>query len=609
MPRVPGVPTLDPVNQPMMSPGEAGRPGEAIAQVGQAATDAAATGLQLDLYIKKAQEHVDSLAAQTDLARVYADVQNQLSKTQNSSDVAGVIEDGYKRLNEVSNRWSTSPAAVQIQMNADALRPDLSRIGTVRQVDLMGKELKITLNQQSELLAGNYAADRAAGGSGDAALGAFSTAVHGGVTTGLLGDVEAQEYVRLFRQKGQELQIRNGIANANPTVNQKTYDDIVQHRDQFPDVTQEQLDVMKGHALAAFEAHTKQQDWAEGEMALRTQLVPKITEFTNPATGRFDEAAALTDNANRLAKGEITETQSRVLAQGFTSHEAQLNVGLKQEAEKRLDDVEKYLSSHDFKTAFAKLEQNQPWFENNGFANDYRAALRYASQKKAEVRAENSSFRAESRYEHEYQRQVAQDQSQEQLAEVTRFINNGGLLSKADIYGMAGTGKGHMSTTDANKAWALMRNAESNPDFAAGLKYIDDSFKIPKDASADVAAAQNRKYAEISDLYQQEVNAHPDKSKLEIARDIVKSESAQRVKDHADRMFGRVTASSIESSIRNFFASPFTYGLKPGDVGYKEPPKDEIPKPATIVQHSPSTGKDRYSLDGGKTWIPGKPPQ
>jgi hypothetical protein len=29
----------------------------------------------------------------------------------------------------------------------------------------------------------------------------------------------------------------------------------------------------------------------------------------------------------------------------------------------------------------------------------------------------------------------------------------------------------------------------------------------------------------------------------------------------------------------------------------------------TIVQHSPSTGRDRYSTDGGVTWQPGKPPQ
>jgi hypothetical protein len=29
---------------------------------------------------------------------------------------------------------------------------------------------------------------------------------------------------------------------------------------------------------------------------------------------------------------------------------------------------------------------------------------------------------------------------------------------------------------------------------------------------------------------------------------------------------------------------------------------------APIVQHSPSTGQDRYSTDGGKTWQPGKPP-
>ena len=30
---------------------------------------------------------------------------------------------------------------------------------------------------------------------------------------------------------------------------------------------------------------------------------------------------------------------------------------------------------------------------------------------------------------------------------------------------------------------------------------------------------------------------------------------------------------------------------------------------SAIVQHSASTGQYRYSLDGGKTWQPGQPPQ
>lgn len=611
MAKVPGVPTLEPVNKPQESPGEAGKPGQAVANLGEVGQGIALEGMDFQMYLKRAQQHVDSLAAQNDLAKVYADTQNKLAHTQNSRDVEGVITDANKTLNDVSSQWSKSPAAIQIQQSADALRPDLSRIGTVKQVDLMGKEFKVTINQQAEVLAGSYASDRGAGGSGDMALGAFATAVHGGVETGLVGDVEAQDMVRQFKQAGQELQIRNAITNANPEVNTKIYEDIDKHRDMFPDVTQEKLDTLKGQALSAFEAHTKQKDWAEGQMALHT-LPAKINQFTNPATGKFDEAAALTDNADRFAKGELTDTQQKVMAQGIVSHQAQLSVGLKQEAGKRLDGIEKKLSAHDFQGASAGLEANKPWFENNGFSDDYRAALRYTSAKRTEVRAEVASERAENRYEHEYARQVATENSQDTLAEATRVINGGGMLTYADIYGKSGTGKGTLKTTDANTVYALMQRAQKEPDFAGAMKYIGDNFPTegsdaekkahPDRFTPDAIASQNQKYAKTLEVFQQEVNAHPEKSKMEIAHELVKSAGEEQIKAHADAMFGTTPTPSLGKRIGDFLFGGASKSLEKAVT-------DTPTKTATIVQHSSSTGKDRYSTDGGKTWQPGKPQQ
>lgn len=570
MAKIAGVPTLDPVNKPTESPAEAGKPGKAVANLGEVGQGIALEGMDFQMYLKRAQQHVDSLAAQNDLAKVYADTQNQLAHTQNSRDVEGVITDANKTLNDVSARWSKSPASIQIQQSADALRPDLSRIGTVKQVDLMGKEFKVTINQQAEVLAGSYANDRGAGGAGDLALGAFATAVKGGVDTGLVGDVEAQDMVRQFRQAGQELQIKNAITNANPAENTKIYEAIDKHRDQFPDVTQERLDTFKGQALSAFEAHTKQKDWAEGQMALQT-LPAKVNQFTNPATGHFDEGAALTDNADRFAKGEITETQSKVLAQGFASHQAQLQVGLKAEAGKRLDGIEKKLSAHDFQGASADLEANKPWFENNGYSDDYRAALRYTSAKRTEVRAEAASERAENRYEHEYARQVATENSQDTLAEATRFINGGGMLTYADIYGKSGTGKGTLKTTDANTAYSLMQRAQKEPDFAGAMKYLGDNFPTEGSASEkkahpdrftpDAIASQNQKYAQTLEVFQQEVNAHPEKSKMEIAHELIKSDGEQQIIHATNKLFGTDPKPSLGTRIGNFFSTPFTYGL------------------------------------------------
>jgi hypothetical protein len=52
----------------------------------------------------------------------------------------------------------------------------------------------------------------------------------------------------------------------------------------------------------------------------------------------------------------------------------------------------------------------------------------------------------------------------------------------------------------------------------------------------------------------------------------------------------RAHNSMVDTSAKN-------YGIK----------ADHIPEPA-IVQHSASTGANRYSVDGGKTWLPGLPP-
>lgn len=597
----------------MLSPSEAGRSGEAVAQLASVSEGVAATGLDFEMYVKKAQQHVDSLAAQNELAKVYADTQNQLSKTQNSKDVAGVIEQSRKTLNDVQAKWSASPAAVQIGMSADALLPDLSRMGTVKQVDLMGKEFKITIDQQAEVLAANYANDRAAGGKGDMALGAFATAVGGGVKTGLVGDVEAQDMVRQFRQKGQELQIKNGISNANPDVNQKTYDDIVQNRDKYPDVTQEQLDVMKGQALSAFEAHTKMQTWAENQMAMKT-LPSVLTNFTNPGTGLFDEGAALKGVADRRAAGDITEGQANVLSEGITSHQAQLQVGYKQEAGKRMDEIEKDLSGHKFGEASAKLEANKDWFEQHGLANDYQGLLRYTSQKKTEVRAEAAAARSENRYEYQFKREQEENNSQDQFWQVQHFITGGGVLTQADLQSMAGTGKGKMSTKYVDTAWKVMKEYQEQPDFRSALDYLNTNFAFDsKTASPDQRASANKKYADTFELFQTEANKHPEKSKLEIMHDIVKSTGEEAIKSHADAMFG-VTPSTGFSFLKLGFSALFGNHasseealpvIKPEDVQAQNPSTRSAP----IVQHSSATGKDRYSTDGGKSWLPGKPPQ
>ena len=57
MAKVPGVPTLEPVAQPTMSPQEAGKVGQSISQMGDVGQDLTQEQAGLSLFMKKAQQN------------------------------------------------------------------------------------------------------------------------------------------------------------------------------------------------------------------------------------------------------------------------------------------------------------------------------------------------------------------------------------------------------------------------------------------------------------------------------------------------------------------------------------------------------------------------
>lgn len=605
MPRVPGVPTLDPVNLPTESPSEAGRAGEAISSLGASGQDAALTGLDLDLFLKKAQERVDVIAAGNELQAADDAYQLQLKKTQNSRDIPSVMQSQNSTLNEIAKRWSTSPASVAIQMNADSLRSRVELMGQGRQYLLMGDEGRTQLKQQSLTLTQDYAGAMALGDTAkaSAAQATYYKSVDSLVQSNLIGDVEANDIKRQFRQDGQELQIKNAITNASPEVNQKVYDQITQHREMFPDVPQEALDTYKGQALEAVESHIKYQDWAEGQSALRTQLVPKIQQFTNPANGRFDEAGALTDNADRLARGEITETQSQVLAAGFNSHATQLNVGLKQQAEKTKNDVVDLFHKNEYTQASAMLAAHK---DDPEFEDFYEGLTKYGDQVQRERRAEG-------REELFMEKQISQEQSSETLGNILSALAQGHTFTDAQMYGMAGEGKGKMKSSDVMEAIRASKAYESDPNTQAAVKLLNDSFPVtvlPRTATAqEVAAAatpnarQTKRMALTYQQWQERVNQNPTEDKVAAMKDVLQPAVQEQISDQINQLFGaEAPKKSISDRIGGFFSS--LIDPAPGSPGAKKEAAAQA-----IVQHSPSTGKDRYSTDGGKTWHPGKPPQ
>jgi hypothetical protein len=152
VPRIPGVPTLDPVSQPTMSPQEAGRPGEAVSQLGEVSNDATLQQQNVDLFMKKAQQSVDETAFQNQAHASMLKYQAQLEKTTNSRDVADVTKQAQDDMNALVKQWGKSPALIQIQQQADGLIPQLQYRGVMRTGELQVKESAVESKIQKQNL-------------------------------------------------------------------------------------------------------------------------------------------------------------------------------------------------------------------------------------------------------------------------------------------------------------------------------------------------------------------------------------------------------------------------------------------------------------------------
>lgn len=549
MAKIPGVPTIDPVNLPNASPAEFGRMGESFAQLGETVEGVAQQQQELNLFKKKAQEHVDVLASQNDQNALVLNFKETLAKTPNSQDVPEVVEQYNKKLNDLSARWSKSPAAIAIQMNGDYLRPELDHVGNVRQISLMGDELKITLDKQAETLAGDYAA-----GNREAALAALTAAVDGPAGKLLLGAAERGEYLRQLKIKGQTLEINNGIANRNPDVNQQVYENINAHPELYPDVTKEKLDVMKGQALDAFEAHTKFQEWADVQMAMKT-LPTKVNEFTNLGTGHFDEAKALTDNAKRMASGEITDKQADALARGFESHSAQLRVQVKQDSDKKLDHIDNLLTAHEFGEAQAQMLKDEQWFEDNGLGDEYRQGMRYRNQMLSQTSAEFNTHRQMSIYERQEKERQTAYESDQVYGKVRLDVASGKVLEPLDIWKMPG-----LSDKDRTALLQEVKPENRDPHVTDGLNKI-----------SNLGITDERKY-ELARVFVNQVKSGDARGAAitDTADKLIKEVKSKNAQEYIDQLYRQTSEGAPPSTSTDAFRQ-FTHhpgsdapaGLKP----------------------------------------------
>jgi|HubBroStandDraft_2_1064218.scaffolds.fasta_scaffold73536_1 hypothetical protein len=557
---VPGVPTLQPVEKPYESPQQAGRAGAAVADLAETSTDVADTGLRLEEHVREAQKQVDMLAAQNQLKAAYDQYQVELTKTQNSRDVPGVIKQTQDNLNALTNEWAKSPAFMQIQMYGQSLAPTVQKDGQLHQIALMGEEGKIQLAQQGQTLGQRYAQARAAGdATGEQnALNGFIDATKSLVKTALMGPVEAADIVRKFREQGQELQIRNAISNPDPKVNQAIYDEINSDPKKFPDVTPEQLDALKGHALEAVGAHTRFQEWQQGQQAQDTMLRPLINKWTNPATSQFDEDKALSDVSDQFRDGKLTVTQSDVLTQGIKGYAADKNGAVKQQSQKFQDDVIKAFHDHKYAEADSMLERGRPWLEQNNLGEQYRGLMNYGDTQRREERAEY-------REDEQLNRQAMQDQSYATFGQLQMGMSQGKLYTDSEILNMAGRGPGKMLPQQVNEAMQMSHSYQRDPTYQAAVNLLAGTFPMSskKSPNTEYDAIQSKRQAMTFEAWQQRVNENPSEDKVKAMEEVLKPAVQKDISDRVNAIFGNPQNTGTSSPFGQFVVDT-VLGRSPG---------------------------------------------
>ena len=529
MPQIPGVPTLDPVSHPTISPQEAGRPGEAIAALGGAANDAAYADLSFSLFMKKAQEHVDTVAASNQMDAAYAQYQDALSKTQNSRDIPDVVQKAHDNLNDISRQWSASPASVSIQQQADGLRPSMQHLGTVRQSDLMGKEFKIGMVQQSDKLAQVYAS-----GDRPAAEAAMGDTIDGGAATGLIGSAEASEYKRQFRIKGQALQADMAIKSPDPQTNINMVNQLRDHPEDFPDLTKEDITDFISKGTSAFETHTNQKEWAEKELTANT-IAPAIIKDNTDEQGYFHLDQALKQASH------LTPKEEEIVAPYLHNHGALANADLSGKLLKSEDDIEAAISKSKFNDA-QKIANSQrdaaekagsPWFAQQSKRID--AARREA----------NATYRAN--YNFDYARQKKEDDMASTAAfnSLVPGVISGQVTSEQlnDALATGKTGSGKLGYANYLKLQNLQTKLEKEPDTKKALSEMYSALSpLPKNASPDTRFEDNVLRENLYDAFTQGVAEKQLKGddKTKYALELVKPYVAKATADKIDKMFGVV---------------------------------------------------------------------
>jgi hypothetical protein len=371
------------------------------------------------------------------------------------------------------------------------------------------------------------------------------------------------------------------------------------------------MDALKEHAQTAVESHIKHQEWAEGQMAQNTMLRPLINKWTNPATGQFNEDAALGDVADQLRTGKITVTQADVLSQVAKGYAADKIGALKKQDDQYQDEILKDFHDRKYTEANVKLDIYKGWAEQNNVSDHYRSLLTYGDTMQRQDRTE-------AREEETLNRQRIQEDSWATLGDFQQRLAAGEVFTDTQIRNMTGRGPGKMETQQVDAAIAWNHDIQKDPSYAPPMTLLAQTFPAPVQPWAETAtptteeagayaqlkARNDRTVAMTLDAWRAEVNANPKEDKLAAMEKVLQPAKQKIISDQIDQIFGVAPTqpgwlSTAWKGVGATFQQQMkrSFGLNPLYFGKQAAPATEQSAPSA----APKAGdiEDGYRFKGG----------
>jgi hypothetical protein len=491
-----------------MSPAEAARPGETVERLGEEFGQLA-TGI--GSYVRKAQEHVDKLAAENQLNAAYLAMQDDLAKTTNSRDVEGVLKQANDNVAHIMQEWGKSPASRDIELTAQGYLPHFEHQANMRQVDLLGKENQVHLTNLNKALL-NEVVDPA---SAAAASAKWNNALDGSVRAKLMDGWQAEAAKDAFRVASQETLLDRFSSSPNPADNKSGLDDLIQHPEHYPDLDSHKKAEYKQKLEAAFRVNT---DFMErvGVKQFVDKELPEFRKMYSRADGSFDLQGAIkeVDRREGLPASDPDHINATLGGDALRNHLRADDADRKEiQAAQNRDDLDKYGPQVDEH----KLSLSQIWQlrDTHQISQSTAASLEKMLQtnvrierqelnaQRAEVRAERADVReqrAEERFKDWENLKNARNNSRNTALSYYQAIGNGEKIDISELYSRAGVGAGQILPADIKRVESAVNAASKDPSMKESLSLIN-AFAPLQAQPGDSAEVQERKRLRKMELH------------------------------------------------------------------------------------------------------------